>query len=171
MHATSRFSSQLSKPQPPRHHPSSPSTTAAGPQAQPPDLKEVVDLLRAYDSRYTYHGWHILRYFGLVGATAVSLVAYFWNDILHKLSREGSELAQQTMKDEDLQQEIDRITSQMTNTLLNDPRTVQVTLDFLMRLLQKPETRQQVVAFFQKVLTDPMTVQALAQLLRDPVTL
>lgn len=75
------------------------------------------------------------------------------------------------MQDKGLQQEVDRITQQTTNTLLNDPQTVQVSMEFLIRMLQKPETRQQVVTFVSQVLQDPSTVQALAQVLRDPVTL
>jgi len=137
----------------------------------PPDIKQVLDILKSYESRYTYRGWHILRYIGLAGVAVAGAVFYFWGPIKRLISQEGSELAQQTMQDEGLQQEVDRITQQTTNTLLNDPQTVQVTVDFLMRLLQKPETRAQTVSFFSKVLTDPTTVEALSQLLRDPVTI
>jgi hypothetical protein len=105
------------------------------------------------------------------GVTATALVAYYWKPIKRFLSQETSDLAQQTMQDEGLQQEVDRITQQTTNTLLNDPQTVQVSMEFLIRLLEKPETRQQVVTFVSQVLQDPSTVQALAQVLRDPVTL
>jgi hypothetical protein len=150
---------------------STPSETAANHSStQQPQLKEVLDLLSAYENRYTYRGWHVLRLVGVGLVTAGAAVFYFWGPIRRAISREGSELAQQTMQDENLQGEVDRITRQTTNTLLNDPKTVEVTVDFLIRLLQKPETRTYVVSFFSKVIADPTTVQALAQLLKDPVT-
>lgn len=139
---------------------------------QPPDIKEVLDILRSYERRYTYRGWHILRIASLAGAAVAGTVFYFWVPIRRFISREGSELAQQTMQDQGLQEEVDRITQKTTNTLLNDPETVQVTLNFLMKLLEKPETRAQVVSFFAKVLRDPVTIRQLQSsfniLLNDP---
>lgn len=169
-------SSSSSNKKPPLSHQETPSNTATPPTGgsfdpPPPHVKEVLDALRSYESRYTYRGWHILRYIGLAAVTFGGIAFYFRDSIRQFLSQETSELAQQTMQDKNLQQEVDRITQQTTNTLLNDPNTVQVSVEFIMRLLERDETRAQVVSLLNKVLVDPTTVQALSQLLQDPVTI
>lgn len=95
-----------------------------------PHIKELLDAIRYYEHHYTYRGWHVLRVIGLAGIAIAGVVIYFWKDTKSILSKETSDLAQQTMQDEALQAEVDRITQQMTNTLLNDPKTARWNLSF-----------------------------------------
>ena len=140
-------------------------------QTHKPLIRDAVrEALQDFDRRHTYRGWHLLNFLGAAGAGSIVIFVLFYDDIIHWLSGQVSELARQTISDVKLQQEVDRVTKVTTNALLNDPEVIEVTVEFLLRLLEKQETRANVVKFLSAVIVDPSTVNALSELLKNPAT-
>jgi hypothetical protein len=115
------------------------------------------DSIRRLDSSMQYKNYHTLRWSaGLLGVGALGLYLYR-DDVKKSFGTTTADLTSSTLRDHGVQREAQNLAQGVVYQLLNDPRSVQLTTDFLNQLLEREDTRAAVLALLAGVAARPET--------------
>jgi len=92
-----------------------------------------------------YRGYPMYQIFIVLGAIIVA----FWGQIKHWGAKEGAEVATKTLADTELKRKAEELTKDVTNALLNDPKTAIALQSMVSALMKEPlavQTTQEFVA-------------------------
>jgi hypothetical protein len=102
----------------------------------------------------------------LIGVLVLSTgVLYIFRDqVKDGISKQTADVAKRSIVDQGVQQQVNELSSDVVQKLLNDPVIMSNCLSFLQTLFASPETRQSLATLLQATLKDPATQDQLSVL-------
>ena len=133
-------------------------------------MDKFVEEAHKVNTKYSYRGWTLFRMAGLSAAGVAGGCYYYRENIYRFAGGEGAKIASQTIQDHELVNQVNTLTQSVTETLLNDQQTLQMAVEFIIRLLDEPETRKYSVEFLNNLCQDDETKLILTRLLTELLT-
>lgn len=104
--------------------------------------------------------------FGCLAIAGIG-VYIFRDEVKGHLSEQTADVAKRSLSSEDVQSQVNQLSSEVVRKLLNDPVIMSSCLAFLQTLFASPDTKASLITLLQSTLKDPATLVVVSALASD----